>query len=297
MKQGTRTAIPLVLFGSALILLFVLLMQPIGVLSFERYIDVLFPAGIIGIEQRNLLLIIQALMLLVILPVYILTFVFSWRYRANGSKKLYDPHLVDNVLAEVIWWGLPLVITAIIAVITLVKTYELDPFKPIVSDKPTKTIQVVALQWKWLFIYPEENIASLNFVQLPENTPIRFEVTADAPMNAFWIPKLGGMIYAMPSMKTELNLIANQTGDFFGRSANLSGKGFSNMQFIARSSTEEEFDKWVKEAKSSEKSLNYDGFNVLAEPSEDNAVAFFKLEDANLFHRILMKYQPQESHE
>src|SRR5690606_1455086 len=138
------------------------------------------------------------------------------------------------------------IMTIIACIVTWHKTHELDPFKPIESDKKTLTIQVVALQWKWRFIYPEENIATINLVQFPENTPIHFEITADAPMNSFLIPSLGGQIYAMPNMKTELNLIANKRGDFRGISANLSGEGFSGMNFIARSSTEKEYRNWVE---------------------------------------------------
>ena len=118
--------------------------------------------------------------------------------------------------------------------LTWQKTYELDPYRPIASDKKPIYIQVVALQWKWLFIYPERRSPSLNFFKFPEKTPIRFEITADAPMNSFWIPHLAGQIYAMPRMRTELNLIADQTGDFRGSSANLSGKGFSGMHFTTR---------------------------------------------------------------
>ena len=119
------------------------------------------------------------------------------------------------------------------------------------------TIQVVALQWKWLFIYPEENIATVNFLQFPVDTPIHFEITADAPMNSFWIPHLGGQIYAMPKMKTEFYLIANEAGDFRGSSANLSGVGFSGMHFIARASSNEDYDQWVQSAQQSTQVLNF----------------------------------------
>ena len=217
---------------TGIILTLVLLMQPISVFHFSEYIAVLFPKGIIGIEERNLLYIIQAIMLLVILPVYILTFIFSWKYRADNTKATYDPDLVDNHFAEYIWWGIPLVMTLIVGGLTWVKTYELDPFKPIASKNKPMTIQVVALQWKWLFIYPEEKIATVNFVQFPKDTPVHFEITADAPMNSFWIPAFGGPDLRHAEDEDRLNLIANQTGDFRGSSANLSGEGFSGMHFI-----------------------------------------------------------------
>ena len=184
----------------------------------------------------------------------------------------------------------------IIGALTWVKTYELDPFKPIASTNKPLTIQVVALQWKWLFIYPEEKIASVNFLQIPVETTIRFEITADAPMNSFWIPHLGGQIYAMPAMKTELNLIANETGDFRGSSANLSGEGFAGMNFITRASSPEEYAHWLASAKESPGELNFDEYKRLALPSKNSPVAIFQLKDENLFNQIIMKYMhPQET--
>ena len=137
-------------------------MQPLEVVVFMKKIPVLFPEGMIAIKERNLLFFIQALMLLVIVPVYILTFIFSWWYRADNEKSTYDPHLVDHKVAEVIWWGLPFVMLSIVAVVTWFKTYELDPYRPIPSEKKPLTIEAVALDWKWLFIYPEEKIATVN---------------------------------------------------------------------------------------------------------------------------------------
>ena len=278
------------LLFTGLILLLILLMQPLIIFHFKDYIAVLFPAGTIALEERNLLFIIQGLMLLVIIPVYILTFIFSWKYRASNPKGNYDPDLVDNVAAEVIWWGLPLIMVAIVSVLTWVKTHELDPYTPIQSEKKQLTIQVVALQWKWLFIYPDEKIASLNFLQLPKDTPIHFEITSDAPMNSFWIPELGGQIYAMPSMKTELHLIANKTGDFAGSSANLSGEGFAGMRFITRSSTEEDYNKWIESAKQSSTPLDLKTYDQLAAPSKNNPPMLYRLTDESLFNQIINKY-------
>lgn len=280
------------LLFTGIILFLILLMQPYTLYYFQEKIAVLFPKGMIAIEQRNQLLIIQALMLLVIVPVYVMTFIFSWRYRAGNHKAKYDPDLVDNTTLEYIWWGFPFVVTAIIGVLTWQKTHELDPFKPISSSKPPLTVQVVALQWKWLFIYPEEKIASLNFLQIPEQTPIRFEITAEAPMNSFWIPDLGGQIYAMPNMLTQLNLIANQTGDFRGSSANISGEGFAGMHFITRASTQKEFEEWVKTAKNASKELDFKTYKELAAPSSNAPQEIFQLKDEHLFHQIMELYMP-----
>lgn len=280
----------LMLLGSGIIVLLILVMQPLQILHFRDEISLLFPKGIIAIEERNLLFIIQALMLLVIIPVYVLTFIFSWVYRAGNTKAKYDPDLVDNTIAEYVWWGIPFVMTVIVSVLTWVKTHELDPYKPIEGPKKQMTIQVVALQWKWLFIYPEEKIATVNFLQFPTETPIHFEITADAPMNSFWIPNLGGQIYAMPNMKTELHLIANEAGDFRGSSANLSGEGFAGMHFITRASSEEEYKKWLEHAQQSAHSLSFKEYEQLAAPSQNHPEEIFQLADASLFKQILGKY-------
>lgn len=283
----------LVLTG--IILFIFLIMQPLSVYHFRDYIALLFPKGVIALEERNLLLVIQAIMLLVVIPVYILTFIFSWKYSADNPKGKYDPDIVDNVLAEYIWWGIPLVLTLIVSVMTWIKTYELDPYKPIQSDKKEITIQVVALQWKWLFIYPEEKIATVNFFQFPTNVPLKFEITADAPMNSFWIPHLGGQIYAMPAMRTLLYLIANDEGEFRGSSANISGEGFAGMHFIAKASNEEEYIAWLEKARSSSQSLDRKQYDLLAAPSQNNPVEIYQLQDGDLFEQIIMKYMhPQE---
>lgn len=290
-----RKPVRFMLFVSAIAILIILLMQPLTIFHFGKEIVMLFPKGIIALKERNLLFVIQILMLLVITPVYILTFIFSWKYRAHNRKATYDPDLVDSSLAEVIWWGFPLVMTVLIAILTWIETYRLDPYKPLTSDKKPLKIEVVALQWKWLFIYPEEKIATVNFFQIPKQTPVHFEITADAPMNSFWIPGLGGQIYAMPKMRTELHLIADQVGDFRGSSANISGEGFAGMHFITRASSEEDFKSWVKKAQDSAKALDLEAYNLLAKPSQNNPVAFYKLKDEKLFNQIINKYMhPQE---
>ena len=220
-----------------------------------------------------------------------MTFIFSWKYRARKeSPEKYEPEMRDSPLAEFIWWGIPIVLVVAMSTITWVKTYELDPYRPIASDRKPITIQVVALQWKWLFIYPEEKIATINFLQFPSSTPVHFEITADAPMNSFWIPHLGGQIYAMPSMKTELHLMADHNGDYTGSSANLSGEGFAGMHFITRTSSEEDYGKWLEEVKKSPKVLNRDEYKQLAGPSENYPVTTYRLESEDLFHEVIMKY-------
>lgn len=291
-----KTFVRYLLILTAIIMLLFLIMQPLSVVHFRDYIAVLFPKGIIGIEQRNLLFVIQAIMLLVIIPVYILTFIFSWKYNAENPHGKYDPDLVDSTLLEYIWWGIPIVLTAIVSIITWNQTYALDPYKPIESDKEPLTIQVVALQWNWLFIYPEEKIATLNHLQFPKDTPLHFVLTADAPFNSFWIPELGGQIYAMPKMRTELNLIAQEEGEFRGSSANISGIGFADMTFMAKATSEEEHKKWVEQAKTSSKELDFAAYQKLAKPSSKTPIETYQLIDNDLFDQIIMKFMhPQES--
>ena len=278
------------LFFTGIILFLFLGMQVLQIYQFKEYIAVLFPSGTIALEQRNLLFLVQALMLIIVLPVYVLTFIFSWKYRADNKKADYDPHMVDNWIAECFWWGIPIVLTTIVSVITWQKTHELDPYKPIESEKKAITIQAVALQWKWLFIYPEENIASVNFLQIPVGTPIRFEITADAPMNSLWIPELGGQIYAMPAMRTELNLIATEPGDFRGSSAQISGEGFAGMHFIARATTDAAYAEWLKKAKEAKDTLSSETYPELATPSKNVSPQLYQLQNNQLFDEIMMQY-------
>lgn len=254
-------------------------------------IAVLNPKGLIAMKERSLLITASLLMLIVVVPVWFLTVFFAWKYRSSHTKSKYTPDWAHSHLAESLWWGIPLVIIVILAIMTWTSSHELDPYKPIESDKKPIEIQVVALQWKWLFIYPEHGIATVNFIQFPEKRPVHFEITADAPMNSFWIPQLGGQIYAMSSMRSHLHLIANEVGIFKGVSANFSGKGFAGMTFTAKASSEEEFNQWVKSVKKSSPRLNEAVYQHLAMPSENNPVTSYILTQQDLFDRILMKYQ------
>lgn len=290
MKKSRKKPVYYMLLFTGLILLVILIMQPLQILHFREQIAVLFPKGMIALEERNLLIVIQILMLLIIIPVYLFTFIFSWKYRADNPEGTYDPDLVDNRIAEYIWWGVPCIMVLIVGWITSTKTQELDPFKKIESSQKEMTIQVVALQWKWLFIYPEEKIASVNFVQFPTDTPIRFEITADAPMNSFWIPHLAGQIYAMPKMKTYLNLIANEEGDFRGSSANISGEGFAGMTFVTRASSKEDYKKWVKAVKQSSNTLDLNEYKKLVAPSQNSPAEIYQLKDETLFDHVINQY-------
>jgi cytochrome o ubiquinol oxidase subunit II len=253
-------------------------------------IAVLVPMGEIAAKERDLLVNSTLLMLIIIVPVFVVSILIAWRYRASNKKAKYDPNWDNNNLAEFIWWTVPCVLIAVLSIMTYKSCYDLNPFKPIVSDVRPLRIQVVALQWKWLFIYPDHNIATVNLVQFPKETPLNFEITSDAPMNSFWIPQLGGQIYAMPAMRSKLHLIAHEEGEFTGSSAHLSGKGFAGMTFKAKACTKAEFDAWIKQARKSPQVLNGITYEQLAEPSEYLPPATYVLQKEDLFDSILMKY-------
>ena len=251
---------------------------------------VLLPKGFIALEQKKLLIITTLLMLTVVVPVLVLTIYVLWKFRSSNKNSKYSPHWNHSTLLETIWWGFPFIIVTILSVLTWKGCLDLDPFKPIESNVKPVRIQVVALQWKWLFIYPEEKIATINYIQFPEKTPLDFEITADAPMNSFWIPQLGGQIYAMPGMETELHLIADAEGSYRGCSSNLSGAGFVGMVFEAKSSTNAEYETWVEKVRQSSLKLDHNTYEALVKPTEYDPVSLYSLEDENLYKEIIMKY-------
>lgn len=252
-------------------------------------VAVLQPAGLIAGRQRDLMLFAALLSLVIIVPVFAMTFWIVWRYR-EGKAARYTPEWEGSKRLEAIWWGVPIVIIAILSVVTWTTTHELDPYRPIVSTTAPLRVQAVAMQWKWLFIYPELGVASVNMLHMPTGTPVHFDITADAPMNSLWIPKLGGQVYAMSGMTTQLNLQADTAGDYRGQSANLSGDGFAGMSFVARATSSQDFDAWVASAKGSARPLTLPAYQSLASPSKNNAVADYSALDVNLFDTIVDKY-------
>lgn len=252
---------------------------------------VLNPKGEVGKQQLDLIVISTVLCLIVVVPVLIMTLVIVWRYRQkSNSKAKYRPEWEHNSKLETIWWGIPIVIIAILGIVTVRYTHILEPSKPLASEKEPIVIQVTSLDWKWLFQYPNQKIATVNYVQFPANVPVRFELTSDAPMNSFWIPQLGGQIYTMSGMAMKLNLIADEPGEYLGMGANFSGKDFAKMQFTAKATSQQEFDAWVKDVKRSAPELTDEGYEHLAKPGVvADAIAFSDIPDG-LFNRIVTKY-------
>jgi cytochrome o ubiquinol oxidase subunit 2 len=259
-------------------------------------IDVLQPAGRVASEERKLMFIAAFLAIFVVVPVYVMTVVFSLKYRAGNTKAAYRPDWAGSFKAEAVWWGLPLVLISILSVIVWNSTHALDPFKPLDHALPPMRVQVVALQWRWLFIYPEQQIATVNYVHRPTDRPIEFQATADAPMNSLWIPRLGGQIYAMSGMSTELNLIADRPGTFRGYSANLSGAGFANMTFMTTAEKHADFDGWVALTRQSPMRLDAQTYEALAAPNDDRRELAFGSIQSGLYDSVVSKFMSEAGH-
>ena len=251
---------------------------------------VLDPKGIVALQERNLMVAVVLLALFIVVPVFALLLGIGWKFRADNIKADYAPEWDHNSVAESVWWGIPCIIILILAVMTWNSSQQLDPSKALASGNQPMTIQVVALQWKWLFIYPDQHIATVNDLEFPENTPVHFVITSDAPMNSFWIPQLGSQIYAMPGMSTGLNLMADHLGTFQGVSANLSGEGFAGMHFAATSLSEADFKTWTESMRTSSTDLDQSVYTELAKPSQNTPISHYSIKDTGLYDGIMMKY-------
>lgn len=291
MVKLTKPVVKRVIKVSLLLVVLAAVVMGAMVLLHGAHIDVLNPQGEVAMKERNLIVFTLVLSLIVVVPVFTLLIVFSLKYRATNKKKAaYRPNWEGNRLLETIWWGIPCAIILVLGIVTWQSSHALDPYKHLDSKVKALNVQVVALQWKWLFIYPDQHVASVNLLEMPVNTPVNFSITSDAPMNSFWIPSLGGQIYAMSGMSTKLSLIANKTGDFKGSSANISGAGFADMHFTAHAATSADFATWVQKTQQSTKSLDETSYNQLAKPAAVKAPLFYKLSDQNLYDTIVMKY-------
>ncbi len=254
----------------------------------QSLFPVLDPAGAIGLAERGLMLHAVEFMLIVAIPVYLLLFFFAYRYRKGNKKAKYTPDWEHGKLEELVWWVIPLEIVLVLGALTWSSTHQLDPKKALEGEAPLQ-VQVVSLNWKWLFIYPSLDIATVNYVVIPTNKPVQFSITADAPMNSFWIPQLGGQIYAMTGMTTTLNLVANDAGTYAGTAANYSGDGFAKMKFAARALPASDFDAWVADIKSGTSTLGYSEYQALARPGVVGRTQYAAAQPG-LFDAIVMRY-------
>jgi len=254
-------------------------------------------AGPIAEKERNLIYFALGLSLIVVLPVFGMLFAFAWKYREGNDKAKYSPELGGSKRAETIWWAIPGVLILILSIVTWNSSHDLDPYKKLVSSKQPLTVQVVSLDWKWLFIYPEQGVATVNDLTIPVGVPINFQLTSDAPMNSFWIPRLGGQVYTMPGMMTELHLMADKTGTYRGVSANISGKGFADMKFDTQAVSEADFADWVRAPGATTHTLDAAAYNELAKPTTKVYMDFYNSVESGMFDSIMHKYMsPDEMH-
>jgi cytochrome o ubiquinol oxidase subunit 2 len=273
-----------------------LLLLPLVLLSACNKMVVMNPSGDIAAQEARLVIVSTMLMLLIIIPVIALIVFFAWRYRASNTKATYTPDWDHSTRLELVIWGAPLLIIIALGLVTWISTHLLDPYRPlsrldaarpIPADTKPLIVEVVALDWKWLFIYPEQGIATVNELVTPIDVPVRFKITASTVMNSFYIPALAGQIYAMPSMQTTLNAVMNKTGTYDGFSANYSGAGFSGMRFKYHAKDAAGFDAWVKSVKAAGGSLERPAYLQLEKPSEREPVRRYAGVDATLYNAIL----------
>lgn len=257
---------------------------------------VMNPSGDIAVQQRDLVIISTGLMLLIIIPVVILVGLFAWRYRANNKDARYEPDWDHSTQLELVIWSVPLLIIICLGAITWTATHLLDPYRPLERVAPGRPVaahvkplevQVVALDWKWLFIYPEYNVATVNELVAPVDRPIVFKITSSSVMNSFYVPALAGQIYAMPGMETKLHAVINKPGDYAGFSANYSGAGFSGMRFRFHGLTDSDFAGWVAKTKASKDSLDRATYIKLEQPSEKEPVRRFATVEDGLYDAAL----------
>ncbi|GEN16035.1 ubiquinol oxidase subunit 2 [Neoasaia chiangmaiensis] len=260
-------------------------------------LDVLDPRGPVGMTERNIIVIEALVMLAIVLPVIGLTLYYAWTYRESNTKAEYLPNWDHSTKIEIFVWGAPAVIILVLGGLSLWSTYALDPYRRLTTtatadaapQKPLN-VEVVSLDWKWLFIYPDQGIATINQLAIPVNTPVNFRITSDAVMTSFFIPRLGSMIYSMAGMQTQLHLMASEAGDYQGEAAHYSGRGFSDMKFRTLAMPGNEFNAWVDKIKATSDTLDSADYPKIAAPQEAAPVQYFAHVQPGLFDGIVAKY-------
>ncbi|CAL4325367.1 Cytochrome bo(3) ubiquinol oxidase subunit 2 [Buchnera aphidicola (Protaphis terricola)] len=245
--------------------------------------------GAIAKQESSLILISFIMMLIVVIPVIFMTIYFSFKYRSSNIGQIYKPNWSESKIIEIIVWFVPILIISFLAFLTWNYCHQLDPRKKIISKYKPIRIDVIALDWRWLFVYPDYRIASINEIVFPVNRPVVFHITSNSVMNSFFIPSLGSQVYAMPGMITKLNLISNDIGKYKGISSNYSGRGFSNMKFTVISVRNKKiFIDWIEKVKKSPKKINtITMFNKVFLPNENHYVEYFSDVNEKIFNKIL----------
>jgi cytochrome o ubiquinol oxidase subunit 2 len=248
---------------------------------------VLDPAGPIGAGERVILFDALAIMLAIVIPTMLATVVFAWWFRASNKRAVYRPTWDYSGRLELLVWSIPALVVLFLGGIAWISSHDLDPYKPLATGTKPLEVEVVSLDWKWLFIYPQQNVASVNHLVLPAGVPVHFSLTSASVMNSFFIPRLGSQIYTMAGMTTQLNLMADQPGSFEGLSAQFSGDGFSDMRFSVDATSQEGFAKWVGEAQKGDATLDQASYKTLSAPSSHVAPATYHAVSAGLFDQII----------
>jgi cytochrome o ubiquinol oxidase subunit II len=257
---------------------------------------VLNPKGPIADAERGLLIDAFSVMLIVVVPVIVMAILFAWRYRASNRDARYEPNWAYSARIDAVVWLVPALIVIAVGVLVWRSTHKLDPYREIASDVPPLDIQVVAQDWKWLFIYPEQGIAVVNQMAIPNGRPISLRITSDTVMNSFYVPALAGQIYAMAGMQTRLQMLANAPGRFVGRNTQYSGGGFSDQFFEVLATSPADFDAWVAKARQAPDKLDAAAYAKLAEKSRLNPIAYYSAVEPRLFDSIIAKYTGRHMH-
>lgn len=249
---------------------------------------VLDPAGPIGAGERIILFDALAIMLAIVIPTLLATVAFAWWFRASNKRAVYRPTWEYSGRLELLVWSIPALVVLFLGGIAWISSHDLDPYKalPSASGKPLE-VEVVSLDWKWLFIYPDQHVASVNHLVLPAGVPVHFRLTSTSVMNSFFIPQLGSQIYTMAGMTTQLNLMADKPGSFSGLSAQFSGEGFSDMHFMVDATTQDAFDKWISDTRHGDAALDEASFNTLNAPSSNVPPSTYHAVSDGLFEQII----------
>jgi cytochrome o ubiquinol oxidase subunit 2 len=248
---------------------------------------VLDPQGPVASAERLILLNATAIMLVVVVPVIILTLVFAWWYRASNKRATYSPDWAYSGHIELVVWSIPAMVVILLAGVAWTGSHLLDPPRALESDAKPIRIEVVSLDWKWLFIYPDQRVAAVNELVVPAGTPVEFMLTSATVMNSFFVPQLGSQIYTMPGMTTRLNLMADSPGDYPGLSAHFSGDGFSDMRFVVHAVPESEFSSWLARTQGEATALDADTYSQLARAGRSTRTQTYSGVDPMLFEHIV----------
>jgi cytochrome o ubiquinol oxidase subunit II len=248
---------------------------------------VLDPRGPVGASEKLILIDSLAIMLAIVLPVIVATIGFAWWFRASNRRAIYRPNWAFSGSLELIVWAIPTLVIIFLGGICWFGSHALDPYRPLGGTKPALEIEAVSLDWKWLFIYPREGIATVNQLVIAAGTPVHFRITSATVWNTLFVPQLGSMIYSMAGMTTELNLQADERGTFRGQSGMFSGDKFSDMHFNVRSLDDSAFTKWLTDAKGTGSRLDEPAYAKLAQTSDVAPIMTFGFVDPDLFKRIV----------